>query len=91
MGNRALENRINRLKEIEAAQKDLERQAEIIKTEIKAAMEAQGTEELNTGNFIVRWKSIITNKFDSKSFQAEHKCLYDQYIKQAESRRFTVA
>jgi len=91
MGSRALENRIKRLKAIEARQKELEQQAEAIKAEIKKEMEAQGTDELHTGNFIIRWKSIISNKFDSKRFQADHKALYDQYLKPAESRRFTIA
>jgi len=35
MGSRALENRIKRLKAIEAQQKELEQQAEAIKAEIK--------------------------------------------------------
>lgn len=91
MGSRALENRIKRLKEIEAAQKELEKQADAIKAEIKAEMEARGADELHTGNFIIRWKSVISNKFDSKAFQAEHGRLYEQYLKQTASRRFTVA
>jgi len=49
MGNRALENRIKRLRAFEAQQKELDQQAEAIKAEIKVAMEAQGTDELHTG------------------------------------------
>jgi len=91
MGNRALENRIMKLKEIEAAQKELEKQADAIKAEIKEMMEAQGSEEIKTKNFVVRWKVIISNKFDSKAFQSDHEALYDRYIKPAESKRFTIA
>jgi len=86
-----LKNRILKLKEIERQQKALEEQAEAIKAEIKKEMEAQGVEELHTGSFIIRWKTIISNRFDSKTFQAEHKKMYEQYAKQTESRRFTVA
>jgi predicted phage-related endonuclease len=91
MGNRALENRIKKLLEIKAQQKALDQQAEAIEAEIKAIMESQGTEELNTGNFIVRWKSIATNKFDTKAFSKEYSYLYEQFIKKSESKRFTVA
>ena len=91
MGNRAIENRIKRLKEIEAQQKELDKQAEALRAEIKAEMEAQGMEELHTGNFIVRWKAVICKRFDSKAFKAEHNELYNQYMKTSESRRFTVA
>jgi len=91
MGSRALENRIKRLQAIEAQQKELEQQAEAIKAEIKKEMEAPGADELHTGNFIIRWKTIISNKFDNKRFQADNKALYDQYLKPTESRRFTIA
>lgn len=91
MGNRAVENRIKRLKEIEAAQKELEKQADAIKAEIKAVMEAQGADELNTGNFIIRWKEIISNRLDSKALKATFPDIYSQFTKEAVSKRFTVA
>lgn len=91
MGSKALENRIKKLQEIEVQQELLKKEAEAIKAELKKELEARGTDELHTGNFIIRWKSIITNKFDSKAFQAEHKRMYEQYIKASESRRFTIA
>lgn len=84
MGTRAIENRIKKLQEIETQQKALEEQAEKIKAEIKSEMEAQGTEELNTGNFIIRWKTILNNRFDTKAFSVEHKKLYEQYMKQSQ-------
>lgn len=91
MGTRAMENRAKKLKEIEQQIKELEAQADVIKDELKKEMEAQGAEELHTGSFIIRWKTIISNKFDSKAFAAEHKKMYEQYTKKTESRRFTVA
>ena len=88
MGNRALENRIKRLKELEE-QADV--QMDQLKAEIKEDMEHKGVDELQAGSFIVRWKMVLSNKFDSKAFQKEHKTMYNQYTKQTESRRFTVA
>ena len=91
MGERAIENRIRKLKEIEAQQKALEAQADALRAEIKADMESKGVDELKTSNFIVRWKEIISNRFDSKAFQAEHEALYKKYLRQSESKRFTIA
>lgn len=91
MGSRALENRIRKLRNIEAQQKELEQQAEAIKAEIKKEMEAQGTEELHTGNFIIRWKDIISNRLDSKALKATFPDIYSQFMKETASKRFTIA
>ncbi|WP_434309230.1 hypothetical protein [Hominifimenecus sp. rT4P-3] len=91
MGERALENRVKKLKEIEAQVKALEEQAEALKAEIKQDMEQKGQEEIKAGSFVVRWKTIISSKFDSKTFKAEHEALYNQYARQISGRRFTVA
>ena len=90
MGERALENRIKKLKELEAQQKELAEQAEKIKAEIKADMQAKGQEEIHTCNFIVRLKEVVTNRFDSKLFAKEHKSLYEAYTKPQSCMRFTI-
>lgn len=90
MGERALENRIKKLRELEAQQKELAEQAEKIKAEIKADMQEKGAEEIHTASFIVRLKEVVTNRFDSKSFAKEHKSLYEAYTKPQSSVRFTV-
>lgn len=90
MGERAIQNRIRRLKELEEQQKALEAQINSLKDEIKADMEEKGVDELEAGTFIVRWKQVLSNKFDSKAFQKEHEGLYSQYMKRTESRRFTI-
>ena len=91
MGERAIENRIKKLKEIERQQAELEAQAAKIREEIKADMKAKGESEIHIGSFSVRMKEIITNRFDSKTFKAEHKRLYDAYTRQQSSIRFTIA
>lgn len=91
MGTRALENRVRKLKEIEQQQKELEQQAEKIKAEIKADMLEKGTDEIKTGNFVVRLKEVITNRFDSKSFKESYKSLYEAYTKPQSTLRFTIS
>jgi len=91
MGERAIENRVKKLKAIEEQIKALELKADKLKEEIKKEMEARGAEELKAGNFLVRWKGVLGSRFDSKAFQKEHEALYSQYLKQTEGKRFTVA
>lgn len=91
MTERQIENRIKKLQAIEAQQKVLEEQAETLKAEIKADMESKGLDELETKNFIIRWKEIISNRLDGKALKAALPEIYNQYCKVSASRRFTVA
>lgn len=91
MGERAIENRIRKLQEIEAQQKELETQAEAIRAEIKADMESKGVEEIQTKNFIIRWKEIMSNRLDGKALKEAFPDVYGQFVRQTQSRRFTIA
>lgn len=91
MGERAIENRIRKLKAIEEQQKHLEQEAELLRAEIKKEMETKGTEELQAGIYIIRWTSVLSNKFDTKKFKENFGDLYNQFTKQTASRRFTIS
>lgn len=54
-------------------------------------MESIGLDELETKNFIIRWKEIISNRLDGKALKAALPEIYNQYCKVSASRRFTVA
>ena len=66
-------------------------EAESIKDELKAEMINRNTEEMMVDVFKIRYKTVKSNRFDTTAFKSTHKELYNQYIKQTESRRFTVA
>lgn len=91
MGERALRNRIEKLMELEEQQKALQEQADKLKAEIKADMEAKGQEEMKVGDYLVRFKTILSTRFDTKAFQEEHKKLFEAYSKPAATKRFTIA
>lgn len=91
MGNRALENRIKKLKELEEQQKALEQEIGSLKEEIKKDLEAKGTEELQVGIFIIRFTSVLSSRFDTKRFKEQYGDLYNQFTKQTASRRFTIS
>lgn len=58
---------------------------------IKEEMEARETEELNLGNVIIRFTSVLSNRFDTTAFKKLHSDLYNSFIKQVASRRFSIA
>lgn len=91
MTEKQIENRIKKLQIIEAQQKELENQAEALKAEIKADMESKELDELETKNFVIRWKEVISNRLDGKALKAALPEIYSQYCKASTSRRFTVA
>ncbi len=90
MGERALQNRIRRLQILERQQAEIEAEKAKLKEEVRKDMEKKGIDQVKTDNFIVRCKKIISNRFDSKRFRAEHEDLYKSYQKQQEIMRFTV-
>lgn len=91
MTERMIENRVKKLQELEAQQKELEAQAEAIRAELKADLEEKGVDELKTRNFLIRWKEIISSRLDSKALKAALPDVYGQYSKATTSRRFTIA
>ena len=91
MGEKALENRIKKLKALEEQKKELEAQIEGLQEEIKKDMESKGIEEMQAGIFIIRFTSVLSNRFDTKSFKEKYAGLYKEYTKQVASRRFTIS
>lgn len=54
-------------------------------------MEAKGIEEMRAGIFIIRFTSVLSSRFDTKRFKEQYGDLYDRYVKQVASRRFTIS
>lgn len=76
MGERAIENRIKKLKALEEQKKELETQISELQEEIKKDMEIKGVEEMKIGIFIVRFTSVLSNRFDTKAFKEKYDALY---------------
>ena len=91
MGDRALENRIRKIKELEAQKKELDAQICALNEEIKQDMTSKQLEEHRTKNFIIRFKMIFSNSFDSKRFKAENPDLYAKYLVSGSCMRFTIS
>ena len=90
MSERMIVNRVKKLKALEAQQKEIEAQIEALRDEIKADMQKRGVEQQAAGDFLIRWTTIVSSRFDGKTFQKEHAAMYSRYLKQTESRRFSI-
>ena len=83
--------KIEALKELEALIEEAKAEAETLKDEIKQEMMARDIEEMEVGQYIVRWTSVLTQRFDSTSFKKVMPDIYKAYIKQTASKRFSIA
>ena len=84
-------SKVEQMKELEALIEEAQAEVEALKDEIKAEMQKQNTEELEAGKYIIRWTSVLSNRFDSTAFKKVMPELYKSYTKQVSSRRFSVA
>ena len=82
---------IEALNEWEKIIADAQAEAEAIRDSIKAEMMEQDTEELTAGQYIVRWTSVLTNRFDTTAFKKALPEVYKAYTKQSASRRFSIS
>lgn len=68
--------------------KPLEEKKKLIENRLKDAL---GDAEIGIiGSKSVKWSNVTSNRFDSKTFKVDHPDLYQQYVKQSHSRRFSI-
>lgn len=91
MSKNELVAKIEALNEWEALMEEAKAEAEALRDIIKAEMLALDTEELEAGAYIIRWTSVLSNRFDTTAFKREHNDLYKQFTKQVASKRFSIA
>lgn len=83
--------KIELLNKYEAMMEEIKAEAEAVRDTIKAEMLAQNTEEMMAGQYIIRWTSVLSNRFDTTSFKKTYGDLYKAYTKQVSSKRFTIS
>ena len=83
--------KIELLNKYEAMMEELKNEADTIRYSIKAEMEARDVEELIAGQYIIRWTSVLSNRFDSTAFKKVMPEIYKAYTKQISSRRFSIS
>ena len=83
--------KIELLNKYEAMMEEMKSQADAIRNEIKAEMDARDLEEMIAGQYIVRYTSVLSNRFDSTAFKRVMPEIYKAYTKQVSSRRFSIS
>ena len=91
MSANEITTKIASLRELEELIEEAKAEAETLRDEIKAEMLNRNIEEMTVGQYIIRWTSILSNRFDTTGFKRAYGDLYKAYTKQTASRRFTIS
>ena len=91
MSANEITTKIESLRELEELIEEAKAEAETLRDEIKAEMLNRNIEEMTVGQYIIRWTSILSNRFDTTGFKRAYAELYKEYTKQTASRRFTIS
>ena len=86
-----IQTQIESLRALEELIEEAKAEAEPLRDAIKQEMLNRDTEELSAGQYIVRWTSVLSQRFDTTSFKKVMPDVYKAYTKQVSSRRFTIS
>ena len=82
---------IESLKEWEALAEEAVAMADSLRDQIKAEMTARDVEELTAGQYIARFTTVQSSRFDTRRFKATlGEDLYKTFCKEVVSKRFSV-
>ena len=91
MSTTQIAKKIETLLEWEKIMEEAKAEADSLRDEIKREMTIRNTEELTVGQYIIRWTSVLSQRFDATAFKKVMPDIYKAYTKQIASRRFTIA
>ena len=91
MSTTELTAQIESLRELEELIEEAKAEAETLRDAIKQEMLNRNTEELTAGQYIVRWTSVLSQRFDSTAFKKVRPEVYKAYTKQVSSKRFSIS
>ena len=90
MSTNQIKSKIEALLDWERIMEEAKAEADALRDEIKQEMVSRNTEELTVGQYIVRWTSVLTQRFDSTAFKKSLPDVYKAFLKQTTSRRFSI-
>lgn len=91
MSKNELISKIEALNEWEQLMEEAKAEAEALRDSLKAELTERGVEELEAGQYIIRYTSVLSNRFDTTAFKKIYGDLYKAFTKQTASKRFSVA
>ncbi|MDO5445801.1 MAG: hypothetical protein Q4F31_09315 [Eubacteriales bacterium] len=90
MPTNELTERVHELRELKRMVEELNTEIETIQDCLKDYMTLKGTDELSGPDFKITWKEVVSRRFDSKNFKAQHSDLYDLFTVATPTRRFSL-
>ena len=91
MSTHELTAQIESLRALEELIEEAKAEAETLRDTIKQEMLSRDVDTLEAGQYIVRWTSVLTNRFDSTAFKKVMPEVYKAYTKQISSKRFSIS
>ena len=91
MSTNEITAKIEALKAIEDLIEEAKAEAETLRDELKQEMLMRACEEMSAGQYIVRWTSVLSQRFDTTAFKKVMPEVYKAYTKQVSSRRFSIS
>ena len=84
-------SKARQFKELQIFIKQLEEEAEALKSVMIAELEAQNTDTLQADIFTIKWTAYKSNRIDTTALKNELPEIAARYSKTTEARRFQVA
>ena len=91
MSTTEITSKIESLRELEDLIEEAKAEAEALRDEIKQELLNRDTEALTAGQYIVRWTSVLSQRFDTTKLKRTMPEIYKAYTKQISSKRFTIS
>ena len=86
-----IQAQIESLRVLEELIEEAKAEAETLRDTIKQEMLNREVEELSAGQYIVRWTSVLSQRFDTTAFKKVMPEVYKAYTKQVSSKRFSIS
>lgn len=83
--------KVRELKELKAMAEELAAEIAAMEDDIKAEMTARSVEEMTVDVYKIRWTKVLSSRFDTSAFKKAMPELAQQFTRQSESRRFSIA
>lgn len=91
MTNAEIRNAVAELKTLESMIAELNASATAIKDSIKSEMRGRETEVLNLGDMVIRNTTVTSSRFDTTLFKKHEPDLYQIFLKEVISHKFSIA
>lgn len=82
--------KVEELKQLKTMLAELQSEITNAEDEIKKEMTEQGKEEVITDKFIVRFKTVTSDRIDTTTLKKELPRIAEKYTKKTKSKRFTI-